>query len=454
MKHPFFPLAGVWAENNVIRDERSAIRYQQLAAFFGQLDELMGDLAKEPVSCIALVAENSVRFVAASLYLLTRRINFYLCPKTSPQESAIPGFCDRILYTAPSWTLSANPLFAGRPLDRTPASGAVLFSSSGTTGAPKYIYFRSEQILDNARNCIHRFGFHPDSRVLIPVPVNHMYGYGAGLLPALLAGANICLADRSNVIRLYDLLRQFAPDITLLTPSFCKMLLLLNKDIPGTGTYVIAGDRIKEEDRRNFQSRYGQLINLYGCTELGAIATSLAGSELLVPLDGVRIKIEEEQIICRHNAAFEYYVDREGNRKEDKRVEGWFRTGDRGIPVPPDSFTVAGRMDSCVNRNGFLVSLPEIETTLEKLFDGIGDIIALKGKQENLMGISIIAVIEMKKGFELNGETAKKICRDKMPRFMIPDDFIFIEKIPLLANGKPDRFLLDNTYCTSANNKS
>jgi acyl-coenzyme A synthetase/AMP-(fatty) acid ligase len=463
MNQPEFDaIAANWTGDHSVRDEYSAVKYAQLPEIFGALDDFIANHASSAAYCFCLRAENDIRSVIAILYFLSRRMNFFLCPKELHNKPVIPGFCDKILsfstagsaWPMPglSWNISENQEFAASEREIPLASGAVFLSSSGTTGARKYIYHKARRLQENARTCIDRFGLNKYSRVLIPVPVNHMYGFGAGLLPAVLAGANIYLMDKSNIVKLYDTLRKFMPDVTLLTPSFCKMVLLLKKKIPATGKFISAGDRIKEEYHRDFESAYGQLINLYGCTELGAIATTIADktapssdNALLSPMYGVQIRIDEEdggEIVCRHGAAFEYYVDTCGHRKEGQGTWDWFRTGDRGIAGSHGRFKILGRMDNCVNRSGFLVSLTEIETALERLFEGIAEAIVLKRDEETIMGVSIVAVIEMKQGFELNKETAGAVCREKMSRMMIPDDFFFIDKIPLLGNSKPDRVLL------------
>jgi len=438
----------------MIRDEHMEIGYDRLPGLSGQLEELLAGHAGKPVYCICVVAGNNVRFVAAIRYLLDYRINFYLAPRDIPVVS-IPGFCDKVLRLETRWELSDNAAFTGPAPDIPPVSGAVFFSSSGTTGAPKYIYYTGEHLQKNAAKCIGRFGLHRGSGMLIPVPVNHMYGFGAGLLPALLARVDICLVGKSNVIKLYDMLQKFRSDLTLLTPSFCKMLLLLNKALPGSGRYLVAGDRISDEVRRHFESNYGPLINLYGCTELGAIATTMEGEVYMRPLEGVEMRIDADQLICRHDAAFERYVDRAGcpdhNGRLD-RVTGWFRTGDRGVAGPRGGFTILGRMDHYVNRNGFLVSLPEIEAILEDLFDGIGRVILVKGEEETMMGVSLVAVAELKQGYRLEDETVRRACKEKLSGFMIPDEFVFIDSIPELANGKPDRVSLQKMISTK--NKS
>jgi acyl-coenzyme A synthetase/AMP-(fatty) acid ligase len=437
-------------ENNSISDSTNCLTYSAVEAILQRLDVLFSD--RGPIACLAMATENTVSGALMILFLLSRRINVFLLPPQAPVDKSIPVFCDRIL--------SVDDAHPDRPILRdhaefedggsTPASGAVFFTSSGTTGTPKYVRFDGENLLLNARNCLERFRYSAASKVLIPVPIGHMYGLGVGLLPALLAGASIQLIHRNNAIKFKEHQASFQPDITLVTPTVIRMLLLLPKGQKRHGIFITAGEKIAIKDFRDFESAYGPLFNLYGCTELGAVATSPDKGErsdgLLKPLDGVEVKMDANgQVRCRHNAPFSSYVDVRG-RLPTAATEEWFPTKDIGVAEGDGNFRVLGRLDHCVNRSGYLVSLDEVGSCLENLFRGIRQAIVMDAGSEKGLTTKLIAVCEVSEQGAFDPDAVRKICQEKLNKQMIPDEFHFIREMPRLTNGKADRALLIKRY--------
>jgi acyl-coenzyme A synthetase/AMP-(fatty) acid ligase len=290
-----------------------------------------------------------------------------------------------------------------------------------------------------------------------------MYGMGAGWLPAMISGASVCLIDKNNIVKLYDKIAQFHPDVTLITPAVSKMLLLLNKDISAKTIYITAGEIMKQEVYEQFESRYGTLINLYGCTELGAIATTsledndrdYSSAGLLKPLDHVAVEIDGEEkgeILCMHNAGFEGYVDKYGNMQPGQEGKStWYRTKDLGWHNSGPYFKVIGRKDNCINRAGFLISLEEVEHKLEDLFSMKKAVVFECDKEEGLMN-RLVAVCELADGMDPDDKAVKDICRNKMSRHQVPDEFYFVRNLPRLNNGKPDRIFIIHNYKTFIKN--
>jgi acyl-CoA synthetase (AMP-forming)/AMP-acid ligase II len=117
--------------------------------------------------------------------------------------------------------LESNPDYNGKLA--TPEK--LYLRTSGSMGASKIVVHTHEKLLGNAHNCVEKYGFAPESRAVIPVPLAHMYGFGAEFLPAIMAGAAIDLQDRMNLLKYLDRERRFQPTIAFATPAICDMLL-------------------------------------------------------------------------------------------------------------------------------------------------------------------------------------------------------------------------------------
>ena len=106
-------------------------------------------------------------------------------------------------------------------------------------------------------------------RVAIPVPIAHMYGFGAAFVPAVLAGASIDLQPNANVLRYLAREPDFDPTVAYLAPSFGDALVRVRKAPRPYRLTIMAGDRLTGELFDGYEALHGRLVNLYGSTELG-----------------------------------------------------------------------------------------------------------------------------------------------------------------------------------------
>lgn len=453
------PVELLWANalpGGTLSDGHAVLRYQEIPDAINALGILLCGYDLSNSQCVFIQVHNDTAHAFILSYFLTLRINCFLGSDGVP----VPPFCDWIITArhedGREWALPGRwqvmPNAACVKSDTiAPGAGKVFFASSGTTGVPKYIMHQSARLLQNAGAVADRFDIGPGTKVMVPVPVHHMYGFGAGFLPAVMTGADCLLIDRNNIIRLLTGLNSFQPDLVLLTPAVCKMMLLLKKEPAVTPLYITAGDKMNKEACLAFEQRFGKLVNLYGCTELGAIAVSeeTAGSQqrsagIVRPLKDASIRIGHTglaEIQCRHAAGFEGYVNANGQPLAGRQEE-WFATRDMGMDTGNGTFAIAGRADHCVNRLGFLVSFKEIENAIENLFHNIHEAVIVPDNQETLLGRRIIAFCHCTGGHEPDPELVKKTCQEKLPRQLVPDDFCFLEQLPRLHNGKPDRLAL------------
>ena len=337
-----------------------------------------------------------------------------------------------------------------------PGSGGRIFlKTSGSTAAPKLVMHAHEKFVRNAAHCIERFEIVPADRLLIPVPVYHMYGLGAGLIPGVIAGAAIELLEKTNIVTYLDREKQTGPTVSFLTPVLCDMLTRTRKSAYGYRLVVTAGDRITPAVFEGFETRFGKLVNLYGSTELGAIATSrlddplsLRSQGIIETMPGVVIDFigkaagsdleQVSEIRCSHEYGFDAYVDHQGRQTGPETVKP-FKTRDLGKPVAPHRFRVAGRTGNSVNRNGILVAFAEVETLMEQGIEEIAHAVVTVSEDDGSRGKKMIAWCQLKPQAAAGSKEIRSRCFDILLRHMIPDEINIIPGIPRLPNGKFDR---------------
>lgn len=443
---------------NILKDESISITYEELSDILQKLHDIFYDKDTNKITCVALYMENTVLHAIAILYFLSEQVNFYLVPSSPQSKAGIPEFCDKVVKLNISEfgpekrvdktvSINLNPLFLHSDEIKKYKGGFVFVSSSGTTGTRKIIRHSAGNLLLNASNCIDRFEINNASSILISVPINHMYGLGVGLIPALISGASLCIINKSNILKLFDAITEFSPSITLLTPSIIRMLLKLKKKISTKTSYISAGEKLGDHLHESFEKNYALLLNLYGSSELGAIGTSPIHDNIsryngaFKPLNEVDIKIDKNsgQILCDHKYGAEAYVDSFGNELQPISSKGDFmNTKDIG-KSDGSLFHVLGRSDNQVNRSGFLVMLEEVEMEIKRLFPELDHVVVFEEAPENQILGKLVAVCEINGRNNLEADKMRSICQRELTRYLQPDEIILTEKVPKLHNGKPDR---------------
>jgi non-ribosomal peptide synthase protein (TIGR01720 family) len=112
-----------------------------------------------------------------------------------------------------------------------------------------------------------------------------------------------------------------------------------------------------------------------------------------------------------------------------------YRTGDLAQYRKDRQLHFLGRIDHQVKIRGFRIEMEEIETALS-LYQGIKEVVVML--REDIPGNKrIIAYICSQKA--LQGKDLRTFLQQKLPDYMIPSHFVFLESLPRTPNGKLDR---------------
>lgn len=489
-------------EENILTDGVRTYLYKDIQNIFYKTDQWFQKKGITHQDCIAFECRNLVPDALLLLYLLHNSYSFLLSPyrgkidKLSQNKEAfeehIPQFCRYWLSTELQTKNRQKDIDGAKAeeekssptLDSDPESylaikknnhwkhsesesrpGKLYLRTSGSMGDSKIVGHSHTKLFGNAMNCVKRFQLHRDDRIAISVPIFHMYGLGAAFLPAILAGASIDLQSNANILKCLDRERSFNPNVAFLTPSLCEMFVKSRRGSRFYKSAVTAGDKVKEDVFREFDSRFGSLINLYGSTEMGALATSdpldpIETRALFTgkPMPGVEIKlqimnldsesdIEQKecgnkssvaQLCCKHEYGFEGYWDEKQTRIGNSSGADWFETGDLATIESNGYIKIMGRCNNSVNRSGFLVLFSDIESAMEKI-DNIVKVVVVALEEEGNRGEHIAAFCVKTPNSTVNPAQVKEAAFNLLPNYAIPDKIQIIESIPTLPSGKADR---------------
>jgi len=448
-----------------ISDGQTQIIYADFPSYFEWIENYFQGQGISRDDCVAFECQNTTATLMVLLALFHRGQHLLLLPtqgdalKETDFKPDISSFCKtQISVNLLSKEDELNPKvivrlintdlhesFDAAAFKRLDLSKRRLFMrTSGSMGEAKIVQFSHVNLLGNAANCVQRFGLKANSRVMIPVPVFHMYGLGAALIPALLAGACIEVQANTNILRFMAHERRFKPNVAYLNPTLCTMVLK-RKSNP-TFKAISAGAVLQGSLFCEVSDRFDVFFNLYGSTEMGAIATASTGLTLdnltqLNPMPGVKIDIspENKALYCSHPFCFDGYFSSEGYVIDV--TTDLFSTGDIAESLANGCFKVLGRQGNSTNRAGFLVQFADVENALLKT-KKVEQTVVLVSQQETVRGNMLYAFcvpMDITKPFAKTAQMIRKTCFETLPKYAVPDEIILLKTFPLLPNGKVDR---------------
>ena len=124
-----------------------------------------------------------------------------------------------------------------------------------------------------------------------------------------------------------------------------------------------------------------------------------------------------------------------------------YKTGDQVRVLPNGMVEYIGRADHQVKVRGYRIELAEIENVIIKI-DGISHVVVDAHKtRENIITLRAFVVGNVKVS------DIKNIISQQLPPYMVPNEFLLIDKIPVTPNGKVDKKALNafaETYVREA----
>jgi non-ribosomal peptide synthase protein (TIGR01720 family) len=211
--------------------------------------------------------------------------------------------------------------------------------------------------------------------------------------------------------------------------------------------------------------QYPQLVNSYGPTESTVVSTLHYLEEIPVnqpeisigkPIDNVQVYILDQYLqLMPVGVPGELHIGGLGvargylNRPEltvekfinnpFKAGEKLYKTGDLVRYKFNGNLEFLGRIDSQVKIRGFRIELTEIETVLNQ-YPAIKQSVVIA--REDNPGIKRLVAYLVGNKNQNTIEEIRYYLKQKLPPYMVPSAFVFLEEIPITTNGKVDHSAL------------
>ena len=337
--------------------------------------------------------------------------------------------------------------------------GAAIFTTSGTTKAPKLVLHRQRSLLDHALKVAPGFGFDRPGTVLFQaVPYCGVFGFSQALA-ALAAGAPSHLMPAFEAEPAAELLRREAVTQTNGADDMFRRLLVATPEARPFPAMRAAGFAAFTSDPRvmvdEADARGLTLVGLYGMSEVQALlahqpeaaspaARARPGGVCVDPATVVRARDPDTGAVLPPGQSGELEISGpslmagyDGNPEATAAAfteDGFFRTGDLGFVDPAGGFVFETRMGDVLRLGGFLVSPAEIEAHLQA--HPCVDTAQVVGVT-TATGPRAAGFVTLKPGAGFDEAVLRDWCRASLAGFKVPVRIIRLDEFPATqsANG-------------------
>lgn len=323
---------------------------------------------------------------------------------------------------APGLECLAFPALAveGAALEPVPEDQpALVLFTSGSTGKPKPVAKNWGPLARSGMAAGARFGGLENATLIGTVPHQHSYGLESLVLLCLQQGWRL---DSAWPLYPADiraaLARAARPRVLVTTPIHLAALLAEPEEMPAVDLVLSATAPLPPELARKAEAVFGGvLVEIYGCTEAGQIATRRSAREAQWRcLDGV-----------------ELHEDARGMYASGPAVQGAAQLHDRIELTGNAAFLLGERSADLVNVAGKRASLAQLTHLLTGI-PGVRDGVFVKGEGGRVERLMAVVAAP-----GLDRETLLRELRQRVDPAFLPRPLIFVDALPRNALGKLPR---------------
>lgn len=447
----------VYKEKVAISENSRNITYGDLNALSNVYLKKLHEGGVQANDVVAIALECSIEAIAAMIAILKMGAAYTVINKDYPESRkqlmreildvrfTIDEIMEPDLNLVDEWTC----------VSRSPEQLCYVIFTSGTTSLPKAVGIPDRGVLRLLQE--ERFGFSPDKTISHISPLE----FDASIIEiwgGLLSGMTIALISKTEVLNIYQVEKRINQGIDMMwvTCSLFNFWVDKKPEMLQRLSHVITGGEQLSLTHVREALKYTKVINGYGPTENAvittldvmensvdeiAIGTPIYGTETYIVDDQGNLSTEGELYTSGLGVALGYL----GNEERTKEsFVTWnninvYKTGDLVRMNEEGKIVYLGRKDTQVKINGYRVDLQEIEYTVKSL--------GIKNCHAFVQEKRIYLVITTR------DEHLSSKLKQTLPVYMIPAKIVYIDELPLTANGKTDTRAVYNNYFITKSKK-
>ena len=342
-----------------------------------------------------------------------------------------------------------------------PEAGCVMFTTSGTTKAPKFVLHDQQTLIRHARDVAADFGYAaPETKILVTAPLCGVFGF-CNAMAAIAAGRPLVMYPGFDALEAASAVQRHAITHTHATDEMIQQMLAA---VPGPRPfpsvrffgYANFSPALADLPARA-EARGLKLVGLYGMSEVQALLArqsesaslperALGGGRPVAPDARVRARDPQSGELLAHGTAGEleflvpsrmvcYFENDEANRAATTK-DGWFRSGDLGYTTADGRFVFIARLGDALRLSGFLVSPAEIEDVLQQHA-------AVQAAQvvgaDTPAGVKPVAFVVRASGADFDEAALLAHCAARMAKFKLPLRVIALDAFPVTPGANASK---------------
>ncbi len=339
---------------------------------------------------------------------------------------------------------------------------SILYTS-GTTGMPKGVVLPHYSYINTGHEFARITGLTPDDRPFTTLPLLHVNAQQTTTMGSILAGVEFAIAPRFSAGTYWDQIREAGATIFNYIGSIIPILYKqeARADDADNPARLGIGAACPKDLWQPFEQRFGvQLLEGYGLTETGTVATCSRFDAVKVGSIGQPISFAEVQVVDELDKPLPagqigeivvrprvpYSMMQEYYRKPEATVHAWrnlwFHTGDLGLMDGDGYFYFVDRSKDCIRRRGENISSFLIQKILLGHPDVV-DVAAYGVPSEFKDGEDDVKVdIVLREGAAEEPWAIIEFCRQEMAEFMVPRYIQFRPDLPKTETERVQKFKL------------
>lgn len=352
--------------------------------------------------------------------------------------------------------------------------------TSGTTGNPKgVLYSHRSTVLHSLMACtVDGFGLGASETALLVVPMFHVNAWGMPYAGALCGAKLVMPGPALDGQSLYALMRDERVTLALGVPT---VWMLLQQYVERNGLdpqrelaikhVVIGGSAAPRSMSDVFIRKFGAtVVHAWGMTEMSPIGTICnplprhAGASVEQQLDlqmkqgrgiyGVELKLvdDEGRSLPRDGRAFGHLKVRgpwiaSGYYREEAPVldeDGFFDTGDVATIDPDGYMQITDRSKDVIKSGGEWISSIDLENAAVAA-PGVAEAAVIGVLHPKWQERPLLIVVR-KEGHTPTREEVLDFLASRVAKWWLPDDVVFVDRLPHTATGKLQKMMLREQY--------
>jgi fatty-acyl-CoA synthase len=360
---------------------------------------------------------------------------------------------------------ASDPAPFDQPIDERRA--ASMCYTSGTTGNPKGVVYshRSVVLHSTAAMLADSLGVSEADVVLPVVPMFHANAWGL-CQAAVMAGSSLIFPGADLSPRaIADLIVDEHVTLAAAVPTIWMGVreLLVGRDTSSLRSIVCGGSAVPRALAEAYRTTVGvPILQAWGMTETSPLATvARVRSELLgrsddeladvratqglpVPMVELRIagpdgeelpwdgKTSGEIQVTGAWVAASYYNDERSS--ESFAADGWLRTGDVATVSPDGYVHLVDRTKDVIKSGGEWISSVDLENTI-MAHPAVAEAAVIAAPSERWMERPVACVV-LAPGATLDKEELLAWLSERVVKWWLPDEVLFIDEVPKTSVGK------------------